>query len=200
MSLSPWNLWIVDVSIDIVGGILFMLIFLFRHKSRQTHVIKRDITSWFGIGLELIGCIIIVTWLRFDGTSFSFIGVTGEIIFTLTAVVVITASIIITNSALRALGQQWSLGAQLLEGHELITNGVYGVVRHPIYTGMFGMFLGCALAITSWWGMLVGGTLFIAGTVLRIRSEEKLLTIKYGNAYREYARRIPALIPRPHRV
>src|SRR4051812_37914077 len=35
-------------------------------------------------------------------------------------------------TAQRALGRQWSVGARLLEGHRLVTNGPYRLVRHPI--------------------------------------------------------------------
>ena len=198
MLFSPWTLWIVDVCLVIFGWILFALIFLFRSAPRRTPVKERDIRSWYGIGLEVFGCAIMVTSLRYAGTSFPLIGVIGEAVFTLAAAAVITASILFTRAAVRALGRQWSLGAQVVEGHELVTDGVYGVVRHPIYTGMFSMFLGCALAISSWLGMLIGGALFLAGTALRIRSEEELLTAQFGDAYREYARRVPALIPWPH--
>ena len=156
MPFSTWTLWIIDICLVIVGWILFMLIFLRRSRSRRTPVKERYIRSWYGFGLEVVGYAIMATCLRYAGTSFLMVVVIGETICTLAAAAVIAASIRFTRAAVRALGRQWSLGAQVLEGHELITDGVYGVVRHPIYTGMFSMFFGCALAISSWWAMLVG--------------------------------------------
>ena len=92
------------------------------------------------------------------------------------------------------LGRQWSLGARVVQGHELITGGAYSLVRHPIYTGMFGMLLGTALAVSSWWALLAGAAVFLLGTALRIRVEERLLMAEFGEAYRDYARTVPALL------
>lgn len=98
-------------------------------------------------------------------------------------------------AALRVLGKQWSLGARVVEGHELVTSGAYGLVRHPIYTGMLGMLLGSALAVSSWWALLAGALVFLIGTGLRVRAEERLLIAEFGEAYRDYARTVPALVP-----
>jgi protein-S-isoprenylcysteine O-methyltransferase Ste14 len=45
----------------------------------------------------------------------------------------------LTGSAVCALGKQWSIAARVVEGHELITDGPYRIVRHPIYAGMLGL-------------------------------------------------------------
>jgi protein-S-isoprenylcysteine O-methyltransferase Ste14 len=37
--------------------------------------------------------------------------------------------------------------------------------------------------------------LFIAGTYIRIRSEERLLREAFGSEFEEYARTVPALVP-----
>ena len=70
--------------------------------------------------------------------------------------------------------------ARVVDGHELITQGPYGIVRNPIYLGMFGLLLATGLAVSRWQGLLAGMTLFLIGTELRIRSEEKLLREAFG--------------------
>lgn len=99
------------------------------------------------------------------------------------------------SSAVRALGKQWSLQARVLEAHVLITEGPYRLVRHPIYTGMLGMLLAAALAISHWVGLIAGVALYSLGTVIRMRSEENLLREQFGEAYDAYARRTPPLLP-----
>lgn len=59
-------------------------------------------------------------------------------------------------------------------GQQLVSTGLYGLVRHPMYTGNVILMLGVPLALGSYWGL----TLVLPGLivlVLRIRDEEKLL-------------------------
>ena len=79
------------------------------------------------------------------------------------------------NAAVRRLGKQWAVAAQLVEGHNLVTDGVYRFVRNPIYTGMFGMMLATGLALTRWSVLLAAIPIFALGTYIRVRVEERLL-------------------------
>jgi protein-S-isoprenylcysteine O-methyltransferase Ste14 len=97
--------------------------------------------------------------------------------------------------AVRALGRHWSAEARTIEGHALVTAGPYGVVRHPIYAGLFGMLLATALSISQWEGLAAAVVLYGAGTYFRIAGEEELLSETFGGAYREYASRVPAFFP-----
>lgn len=110
-------------------------------------------------------------------------------------VVLAVGSIWLTISAARVLGREWSFRARLIEGHRLVTEGPYALVRHPIYTGMLGMLVATALAFAHWIALVPALILYGAGTVIRVRSEEKLLREAFGRAFEEYARRVPAVLP-----
>jgi protein-S-isoprenylcysteine O-methyltransferase Ste14 len=73
-------------------------------------------------------------------------------------------------------------------GQTLVAKGLYGVVRHPMYTGNIILMVGIPLALGSYWGLvfLIPGLVVLA---LRIRDEEDLLTQEL-NGYREYAQRV----------
>jgi protein-S-isoprenylcysteine O-methyltransferase Ste14 len=95
----------------------------------------------------------------------------------------------------RALGRQLRVDAGLSSDHELITHGVYRVVRHPIYASMLCLLLGTGFALTSW-PLLAGAiAFFIVGTEIRIRIEERLLVSAFGDRYEEYRRKVRAYIP-----
>jgi protein-S-isoprenylcysteine O-methyltransferase Ste14 len=83
-----------------------------------------------------------------------------------------------------------------MEGHELVMRGPYGIVRNPIYLGMFGILVATGLAVSRWQALVTSVVLFLTGTELRIRSEEKLLRPAFGEKFEEYARRVPAFFPR----
>lgn len=99
-------------------------------------------------------------------------------------------------AAARTLGKQWALVARVIDDHQLIQQGPYAVVRNPIYLAMFGNLLATALAFGTWPGLLAAAVLFAAGTVIRIRSEEKLLREAFGREFEEYSRRVPGFIPK----
>jgi protein-S-isoprenylcysteine O-methyltransferase Ste14 len=93
------------------------------------------------------------------------------------------------------LGRQFRVHAGLYEDHELVRTGPYAIVRHPIYTSLLCMLLATILTLTLWPWPLVSLALFLVGTEIRIRSEEKLLASRFGEAFAGYRRRVPAYIP-----
>ncbi|HWQ21086.1 MAG TPA: isoprenylcysteine carboxylmethyltransferase family protein, partial [Methanotrichaceae archaeon] len=88
----------------------------------------------------------------------------------------------------------WSGDIELKKGHELITNGIYGVVRHPIYTGMLLMALG-TLLLTGAIGSLLFFLIMLAFMLFKIKEEEELMTKHFPEEYPVYKRHVKALIP-----
>ena len=110
-------------------------------------------------------------------------------------IALVVGSIWMVVAAVRTLGRQWSLTARVIEGHELMTAGPYRLVRHPIYSGMLGMLVATGIAITRWWWLPIGVAVYVAGTLIRTRAEERLLREQFGAAYDAYAARVSALVP-----
>jgi protein-S-isoprenylcysteine O-methyltransferase Ste14 len=78
---------------------------------------------------------------------------------------------------------------------QVVSTGVYGVVRHPMYLGASLMFMGGPLLLGSPWAMLVGAALVLL-LVWRIRSEEELLA-RDLDGYEAYRQKVHArLVPR----
>ena len=73
-------------------------------------------------------------------------------------------------------------------GQKLISTGLYGLVRHPMYTGNVIMMVGIPLALGSYWGLVfvIPGVIVLA---VRIRDEEKLLQEEL-DGYREYTQKV----------
>jgi protein-S-isoprenylcysteine O-methyltransferase Ste14 len=99
-------------------------------------------------------------------------------------------------AAMHTLGKHWSVAARLVEGHTLVTDGPYRVVRHPIYAANFGLLLATGLAFSRLGPLLLASFAFWIGSVIRVRGEERLLREAFGEEYEAYARRVPALFPR----
>ena len=92
------------------------------------------------------------------------------------------------------LGHRFSGLVAIQPGHRLVTDGIYGVIRHPSYLGLLVASLGWALAFRSGVGLLLtlASTLVVLG---RIQAEEKLLGSHFGAEYEAYRRRTSRLIP-----
>ena len=93
------------------------------------------------------------------------------------------------------IGRFWSSAVVLKADHDLIRVGPYALTRHPIYTGLLLALTGTALARDSLAGLL-GLALLLAGFVVKLRQEERLLLERFGPAYQAYRDEVPALIPR----
>jgi protein-S-isoprenylcysteine O-methyltransferase Ste14 len=93
----------------------------------------------------------------------------------------VVALVIIQNSYAAAT-------VQVQAGQKVVSTGLYGLVRHPMYTGNVIMLIGIPLALGSYWGLVfvLPGLIVLAS---RIRDEEKLLQEEL-TGYREYAQKV----------
>jgi len=92
------------------------------------------------------------------------------------------------------LGRRFSGLVAIQPGHELVTGGIYGVIRHPSYVGLFVSSMGWALTFRSGVGVLLT-LMMIPPLIARIRAEERLLHAQFGAAYDAYRARTSRLIP-----
>ncbi|MER8445932.1 isoprenylcysteine carboxylmethyltransferase family protein [Mesorhizobium sp. M1066] len=92
------------------------------------------------------------------------------------------------------LGRLWSGTITAKAGHRVINTGPYGLVRHPIYTGLLLAILATMAAKGTVWG-IAGTALLIIGIVTKARLEESFLRGELGSAYDDYASRVPMLVP-----
>lgn len=103
------------------------------------------------------------------------------------------AGILLHYYAIKALGRAYSAGTQFKPGQKIIASDVYSLCRHPLYSAAILFFAGLSLfAIAPI--TLTAFALVLAYTAYRIRVEEALLRKRFGRAYAEYARRVPATI------
>jgi protein-S-isoprenylcysteine O-methyltransferase Ste14 len=93
------------------------------------------------------------------------------------------------------LGRLWSSAITRKEGHRVVDSGPYALVRHPIYTGLLVAIFATAAAQATASGC-AGAALVAFGLWLKARTEERFLTRELGaDAYSDYRRRVPMLVP-----
>jgi len=190
------NLWpTLAFAVVMLSWFAFVILFLARKKPATAPESKRNRGSIVGIVFQGFSYGIVWSIRRQWFTPIFSVSKSIEILLAVVDMVLAITTVWFCSAAIWALGKQWSLAARLVEGHRLVKEGPYSVVRNPIYTGMFGMLLATGLAVSHWIGLLIAVGLFAIGTAIRVRSEEKLLREAFGREFEEYAQCVPAVIP-----
>ena len=112
----------------------------------------------------------------------------------LTGAAITVAGLLFAVWARRHIGANWSRSVTIKQQHELITTGPYAFVRHPIYTGILTGFLGTAVAVTQYRGIVALLLVFLS-LWYKLRLEERWMRAQFGPAYTDYAARTAALVP-----
>ena len=73
-------------------------------------------------------------------------------------------------------------------GQKVISTGLYGVVRHPMYSATLLMFLSMPLILGSWWGFVIQ-LVYPALIIVRLQAEERLL-VQELDGYAEYRQKV----------
>lgn len=92
------------------------------------------------------------------------------------------------------LGRRFSGLVAIQTDHQLVTDGIYGIIRHPSYLGLLVNMLGWALTFRSGLGVILTALALIP-IIGRISAEERLLSQQFGAPYEDFRRRTARLIP-----
>jgi protein-S-isoprenylcysteine O-methyltransferase Ste14 len=194
---QPTRIAVLTLAGVVVCWVAFAAVFLLRKRPPKEPEARRDRWSLLGIFLQM--CAYFLVWFQPPRQLFlppvAVLSGNIGVAYSVCTVALAVASVWLVAAAVRTLGKQWALAARLVEGHKLITEGPYGFVRNPIYTGMLGMLVATGLAMEHWVALDVAVVVFAVGLVIRVRSEEKLLRAAFGKEFEDYAKRVPAVLP-----
>jgi protein-S-isoprenylcysteine O-methyltransferase len=98
-------------------------------------------------------------------------------------------------AAIVTLWEYFTPNVSILEGHRVVRSGLYGVVRHPSYTGLLARYLGFGLALANWLSLALLFLPMLYTTLYRIRVEEEALREHFGEEYAAYACETKRLVP-----
>lgn len=92
------------------------------------------------------------------------------------------------------MGRNWSMAITPGKDTELITNGAFSFVRHPIYALSLFLMLSSMFAVFNVW-MLIVATIHISMLMTKAFNEERYLTQLHGDLYRTYCARTNRFLP-----
>jgi len=111
-------------------------------------------------------------------------------------VVLIILALIVFWRAHADLKTNWSPSLEIREKHELITHGIYGYIRHPMYASQWLWVIAQPLLLQNWLAGWLDLFVFILFYVLRVRAEEKLMIDTFGDQYRDYMKKVGGVFPK----
>lgn len=112
------------------------------------------------------------------------------------AIVVFLIGLVIRWQAHKTLAGMWSGTLELAQDHKLVTSGIYGYLRHPIYTSLILWALCQPVLLPN---VVAGWSGFVAVLLLwlvRVPKEEAMMLTKFGDEYRQYAARTGKIVPK----
>ncbi len=200
MTLEQVSFYANIASFVAVVSIWIILVWILRSRKQSGPVphASNSKRSWLGFALQFLSFAVLGIGSRFRMPLFSplFEGQFAvNIILQATAIILIILAVALDLSAFRELGKQWSLQARVLEGHELITTGVYSAVRHPIYTALLAQLIATGIVFSNWISICAAVILFLIGTRIRTVNEERLLKKAFGSEFDAWKKNVPGLIP-----
>ena len=111
-------------------------------------------------------------------------------------VVAMLGGLALCLAAQLAMGASWRIGVDPEERTDLVTTGLFGTVRNPIFTAMILFAAGSALAVPTL-GTVLGLVVATAGIVAQVLAvEEPHLRRQHGTAYDAYVSRSGRFLPR----
>lgn len=97
--------------------------------------------------------------------------------------------------AILTLGRFFSTSVAIQQDHRLVRTGLFGLVRHPSYSGLLLLFFGVGLSFGNWLSFAVIVIPFLAALLYRIKVEESSLVEALGQDYIEYCKSTKRLLP-----
>lgn len=111
-------------------------------------------------------------------------------------VLILTGAIFVFWRAHADLGLNWSPSLEIRERHELITRGIYGVIRHPMYASQWLWVIAQPLLLQNWIAGFSNLLVFIPFYFLRVKAEEQMMLDSFGIQYQEYMKKTGGVLPK----
>jgi protein-S-isoprenylcysteine O-methyltransferase Ste14 len=190
-----WFQWGTDLIIGIcVAAVLIAVVinFSFDNKEREAQQEKK---SFVATGSMMLFLLIFLFVLKYHIGYLNLQEFWTRIIFTIIGLILIVLGTIVNLKGRLILGKNWANQIIIYQHHDLLTEGVYRIVRHPLYASTIWMFYGATLVYFNWVALAGTTMVFLPMMIYRARQEEELLIKRFPN-YKQYQGKTGMFFPR----
>jgi len=192
MSMQPWDI------VFLVGFAAYLFIrgvFEQRTKGIEKSIRRIDARERALLSLVFVGCILLpVVYLFTNWLGFADYRLPTYVPWAGTATMV--AALWLFWRSHSDLGKNWSRTLEMRPDHQLVRDGVYRSIRHPMYAAilLFGLAQGLLLQnwLAGWSGILTFSVMYF----VRVPHEERMMCEFFGDTYRDYMRQSGRVFPR----
>lgn len=196
--------------IDLPAAVIFLIVGFYWYRVMRLVIKQKRLTGRAGnfVPRETIGRILrviwyptVVAWIVVPGIVAGTRSVPGMTLFydlpilRYLAVVVAFVALWLTMICWREMGKSWRMGIDPDEKTELVVQGAFGYVRHPIYALQMLLAVVSFLAVPTLALAIVAGLLLVFLTWEAIR-EEQYLVRTHGDGYATYYGKVGRFVPR----
>ncbi len=104
-------------------------------------------------------------------------------------------SCLVRSRAINSIGKFYNPRVAIYEDHQLITQGAYRKIRHPLYLGDILGFIAITMIFNSWGAMLIILCTTMPALIYRIKIEEEFMLKHFPTEYISYMQKTKRLIP-----
>lgn len=161
-----------------------------RMSERRVTTQEKTLLGLLFLGMFLIPIVYAATdWLDFANYSLpDWAGWLGAVL--------IAGALSVFWRAHADLGLNWSPTLEIWERHELVTRGIYGLIRHPMYASQWLWVIAQPLLLQNWIAGWLNLLVFVFFYFLRVRAEEQLMIEQFGDQYRAYMQKVGGVFPK----
>ncbi|WP_392533911.1 methyltransferase family protein [Nostoc sp. C117] len=162
-----------------------------RQEDRQVQATSGRVASLITVvGLLGVHWLTLYTFSLQDQT----LNTSVDLCLTVIAIALVCAAIVVSQVAIKTLGKFFDR-LTIKSDHQLVTDGIYSLIRHPIYTSYILLFLGFCIMLQSLWGLGLLLTVCVVWFGNRIAIEEQMLEQRFGEEYQSYCQQTKRLFP-----
>lgn len=183
--LGDFRLWLLMLACAVV---FFTQPSFTRQEAKAQEAEDRS-SVWIILLLSLVAIVVPILEWRFFHFEQLHAGAVGMGLF------IILLGIGVRVWAINTLGKYFTATVTIQNEHRLVQQGPYQLVRHPSYLGAFLAFVGSAVVLESWYGLIISIICMLLAYHYRIVQEEKALVGAFGQEYRLFQQKTKKMIP-----
>lgn len=186
---------IISLSIIILCVLAIITSILINFVEAKRDKPKREKKSIVETGTMFLFFIVFYALIRFRIGSLAISSPSIRVPIAIFGLIVIIIGTIVNIKGRLSLGMNWANQIKIYKDHNLVTFGVYNLVRHPLYASLIWMFYGASVIYLNYCAFLLNTLIFIPFMYYRAKQEEKMLKEQFKN-YENYSKRVGMFFPK----
>ena len=166
--------------------------FLNAKNEKEAKAEKKSIVETCSMSLFFV-CFYLI--IKFHVGEFAITDMTIRLTMIIPGLIIIVVGTVVNIMGRLKLGKNWANQILIYKDQTLVTSGVFGIVRHPLYGSLKWIFFGASLLFSNGLALLSNLFIFIPFMYYRARQEEKLLTEEF-KSYSEYKKKVGMFFPK----